>query len=303
MSESHTNTKTQTKPKRVREKNNPLGRKPMWLRKPIDFGKKNKMDMLLKDIGLNTVCQEASCPNISECFAQKEATFFILGTTCTRSCTFCDVDRGKPKPIDISEADKLVAGAKALGLKHIVITSPTRDDLSDYGANHYANVVKHLKTNLPNLNIELLIPDFRANKECLQIVVDAKPNIIGHNIETIKARGDIRGEATYERSLQVLQTLKELGKNTIKTKSAMMVGLGESESEVIEALKDLRDVGCELLCIGQYLAPSNKYERVLEYVTPQQFERYKQIAYELGFLYVKSEPYARSSYLASGYLD
>ncbi len=301
---SDTNTVTNTsKPKRIREKNNPLGRKPMWLRKPIAFSKKSKMDMLLKDIGLNTVCQEASCPNISECFAQKEATFFILGTICTRSCTFCDVDRGKPKPIDASEADKLLQGAKALGLKHIVLTSPTRDDLSDYGASHYANVVKHLKTNLPNLNIELLIPDFRADKNCLQMVIEAQPNIIGHNIETIQARGDIRGEANYERSLQVLKTLKELGKDSIKTKSAMMVGLGESESEVIQTLKDLRKVKCDLLCIGQYLAPSGKYERVLEYITPQQFKRYELLAYELGFLYVKSEPYARSSYLASEYLD
>jgi len=276
-------------------------RKPEWLRKKVSFAAKRETDELLKDIGIATICQEASCPNISECFSKKQATFLILGTICTRACTFCDVARGKPKSVDENEIQRVVEASKRMGLQNVVITSVTRDDLNDGGAEHFVKCVKALKDMKPDIKIELLIPDMNENKDAINKVANCGAEIVGHNIETIPRRYDVRGGSNYQRSLKVLQMIKESNPK-INTKSAIMLGLGESEDEVVEVFKDLRSVDCDFLSLGQYLSPSKKHTPVLEYVHPNQFKRYKEIALELGFRYVMSSPYTRSSYMAHEYL-
>jgi len=276
-------------------------RKPEWLRKKVSLEAKRQTDELLKDIGIATICQEASCPNISECFSKKQATFLILGIICTRACTFCDVTRGKPKAVDEKEIDKVVEACKRMGLQNVVITSVTRDDLDDGGAGHFVKCVQALKDMKPDIKIELLIPDMNENKDAINKVANCGAEIVGHNIETIPRRYDVRGGSNYQRSLKVLQMIKESNPK-INTKSAIMLGLGESEDEVVEVFKDLRSVDCDFLSLGQYLAPSKKHTPVLEYVHPDQFKRYKEIALELGFRYVMSSPYTRSSYMAHEYL-
>ncbi len=278
-----------------------IRRKPQWLRKKVSFQAKRDTDELLKDIGIATICQEASCPNISECFSKKQATFLILGQVCTRACTFCDVARGKPKAVDESEIAKVVEASKRMGLKNIVITSVTRDDLFDGGASQFVKCVSALKEFDISLKIELLIPDLNENKEAINKVANCGANIVGHNIETIPRRYDVRLGSSYKKSLRVLKLIKE-SNNDINTKSAIMLGLGEKESEVVEVMKDLRGVECDFLSIGQYLAPSKHHTPVLEYVKPEQFERYKRLALELGFRFVMSSPYTRSSYMAHEYL-
>jgi len=276
-------------------------KKPYWLKKKISLQAKIETDELLKDIGIATICQEASCPNIAECFSKKQATFLILGTICTRACTFCDVSRGKPKPIDESEISKVVEATKRMGLKNVVITSVTRDDLADGGADHFVKCVKALKQMKPDIKIELLIPDMNENKDAIKKVSNCGAKIVGHNIETISRRYDIRGGSNYQRSLRVLKIIKE-SNSKIRTKSAIMLGLGEKEEEVINLLKDLRDAQCDFLSIGQYLAPSKKHTPVVEFVHPDIFKKYKEIAIELGFKFVMSSPYTRSSYMAHEYL-
>jgi len=278
-----------------------MKRKPEWLRKKVSFAAKRETDELLKDIGIATICQEASCPNVSECFSKKQATFLILGTICTRACTFCDVTRGKPKSIDENEIQRVVEASKRMGLQNVVITSVTRDDLDDGGAEHFVKCVKALKDMKPDIKIELLIPDMNENKDAINKVANCGAEIVGHNIETIPRRYDVRGGSNYQRSLKVLQMIKESNPK-INTKSAIMLGLGESEDEVVEVFKDLRSVDCDFLSLGQYLSPSKKHTPVLEYVHPDQFKRYKEIALELGFRYVMSSPYTRSSYMAHEYL-
>eukprot|EP01028_Stygiella_incarcerata_P003093 TRINITY_DN15862_c0_g1_i14.p1 TRINITY_DN15862_c0_g1~~TRINITY_DN15862_c0_g1_i14.p1 ORF type:complete len:273 (-),score=-7.68 TRINITY_DN15862_c0_g1_i14:166-984(-) len=261
------------------------------------------MENLLKDVGgLHTICQEAKCPNISECFAKKNATFLILGDICTRRCSYCNVKTGLPTEVDLSEIQKVTTSVKHLGLKFVVITSPARDDLKDGGAQQFYRVTKDILEKCPGTQVEILIPDFKAREESLQTVIDSGAVIIGHNIETVPRFYKIRKNASYERSLQVLKRLKELGGDKIKTKSALMVGLGETEEEMVQVFKDLVAVGCKFLSIGQYLAPSGDYAKVIEYVKPEQFARYKELAMDLGFEFVHSTPYARSSYLAHEYL-
>jgi len=277
-------------------------RKPEWLRKKISFKEKRETDELLRDVGIATICQEASCPNISECFSKHQATFLLLGTICTRACTFCDVTRGKPKSVDNDEIDRVVEAVKRMGLKNVVITSVTRDDLDDGGAEHFSKCVKALKEFDPSIKIELLVPDFKGEKEPIKKVAFSGAEIVGHNVETVPRRYDVRGGSTYEGSLRVLRMIKEANPS-VKTKSALMLGLGESEDEVVDVMKDLREVGCDFLSLGQYLAPSKKHAEVLEYVHPKQFEKYKKIALKLGFRYVISSPYTRSSYMAHEYLQ
>ena len=277
-------------------------RKPEWLRKKVSFSAKRETDELLKDVGIATICQEASCPNISECFSKKQATFLILGTICTRACTFCDVTRGKPKSVDENEIQRVVEASKRMGLKNVVITSVTRDDLDDGGAEHFVKCVKALRDMKPDIKIELLIPDMNEDKNAINKVANSGAEIVGHNIETVPRRYDVRGGSSYQRSLRVLKMIKESNPK-VHTKSAIMLGLGESEDEVVETMKDLRDVECDFLSIGQYLTPSKKHTPVLEYVHPKQFDRYKEIALELGFKYVMSSPYTRSSYMAHEYLQ
>lgn len=279
-------------------------KKPEWLRKKLTPHAQIEMENLLKDVGgLHTICQEAKCPNISECFANKNATFLILGNICTRRCTYCNVTTGKPNGVDLSEIQKVTTSVLRLGLKFVVITSPARDDLADGGAEQFYRVTKDILEKSPQTKVEILIPDFKANEESLKRVIDSGATIIGHNVETVPSLYRIRRNGTYERSLEVLKKLKEFGGDKIKTKSALMVGLGETEDEMIAVFKDLLGVGCKFLSIGQYLAPSGDFEKVIEYVKPEQFKRYEQLAYDLGFEFVKASPYARSSYMAHQYLQ
>ncbi len=278
-------------------------KKPEWLRKKLVPNAQKEMEPLLGEHGLHTICQEAKCPNISECYAKKNATFLILGNICTRRCTYCNVHTGKPTEVDLSEIDGVTQSVIKLGLRFVVITSPARDDLADGGANQFYRVTKNILEKSPRTQVEILIPDFKGSEESLQKVVDSGAVIIGHNVETVPSLYHIRRNASYERSLEVLKKIKELGGDKVKTKSALMVGLGETEEEMVQVFKDLRAVGCEFLSIGQYLAPSGDYEKVKEFVTPEQFARYKELALELGFSFVHSTPYARSSYLAHEYLS
>lgn len=278
-------------------------KKPEWLRKKITPSAQREMESLLQDAGLHTICQEAKCPNISECFAKKNATFLILGNICTRRCSYCNVQTGMPNHIDKKEIEEVTTSVLKLGLKFVVITSPARDDLKDGGAQHFYDVTRSILDNTTDTQVELLVPDFKGSDDSIQKVVDSGAVIIGHNVETVPSLYKIRKNASYERSLEVLRKIKELGGERVKTKSALMVGLGESEDEMVEVFKDLLSVGCKFLSIGQYLAPSGDYEKVKEFVKPEQFERYKKIALDLGFEFVHSTPYARSSYLAHEYLS
>ncbi len=278
-------------------------KKPEWLRKKLTPHTQIEMENLLKDVGgLHTICQEAKCPNISECFANKNATFLILGNICTRRCTYCNVTTGKPNSVDLSEIQKVTTSVLHLGLKFVVITSPARDDLKDGGAEQFYKVTQDILEKSPGTKVEILIPDFKANEESLKRVIESGATIIGHNVETVPSLYRVRRNGTYERSLEVLKRLKELGGDKIKTKSALMVGLGETEAEMVQVFKDLLKIGCKFLSIGQYLAPSGEFEKVIEYVNPAQFKRYEELAYDLGFEYVKASPYARSSYMAHQYL-
>ena len=276
-------------------------RKPEWLRKKIDFKAQKEMDQLLNESGIHTICQEARCPNISECFANKNATFLILGNICTRRCTYCNVKTGKPFEVNQKEIDQVTTSVQKLGLKYIVITSPARDDLKDGGSLQFYKVTQDILQKVPGADVELLIPDFKGKTSSLQTAVDSGASVIGHNIETVPSLYKIRKASTYTRSIDVLKQLKELGAGKIKTKSAIMVGLGETHEEMTQVFKDLREVGCDFLSIGQYLQPTGGYEEVKEYVTPETFALYKREALDMGFEFVHSTPYARSSYMAHEY--
>jgi lipoic acid synthetase len=277
-------------------------RKPQWLRKKIEFSAQKQMDQLLNDVGIHTICQEAKCPNISECFAKKNATFLILGNVCTRRCTYCNVSTGKPFEVNQEEIEQVTVSVQKLGLKYVVITSPARDDLGDGGALQFDKVTKNILKEVPGTKVELLVPDFLGKIESIKIVATSGAVVLGHNIETVPRLYNIRKASKYERSIEVLRQLNEFSAVNIRTKTGLMVGLGETEEEMIQVFKDLREVGCTLLSIGQYLAPSANFEKVVEYVKPSQFERYKKLALDMGFEYVHSSPYTRSSYLAHEYI-
>ncbi|MGB9809038.1 MAG: lipoyl synthase, partial [Caldanaerobacter sp.] len=246
-------------------------RKPEWLKVRILSEDLNRMEAFLKNMGLNTVCQSANCPNMGECFARRTATFMIMGNICTRNCRFCAVEKGHPQPLDEEEPGRVAEAARRLGLKHVVVTSVTRDDLPDGGASHFAKTIYELKK-LPGVTVEVLVPDFMGNEEAIRTVVEAKPDVINHNVETVpRLYSRVRPKADYIRSLNLLKKVKELDP-LILTKSGIMVGLGETEEEVIEVMKDLRDIDCDMMTIGQYLRPSHKHIEVAEYVTPEQFK-------------------------------
>ncbi|ABY93308.1 lipoyl synthase [Thermoanaerobacter brockii subsp. lactiethylicus] len=271
--------------------------KPEWLKVRLLNEDLNRMEAFLKSMSLNTVCQSANCPNMGECFARKTATFMIMGNICTRNCRFCAVEKGHPQPLDEDEPRRIAEAAQKLGLKHVVVTCVTRDDLPDGGASHFAKTIYELKK-LPGVTVEVLVSDFMGKEESIAQVVEAKPDIINHNIETVpRLYPNVRPKADYLRSLNLLKKSKELDPY-ILTKSGIMVGLGETEEEVIQVMKDLRSVDCDMMTIGQYLRPSAKHIEVAEYVIPQQFKRYEEIGYELGFKYVASGPLVRSSYYA-----
>ncbi|MDD4201875.1 MAG: lipoyl synthase [Candidatus Omnitrophica bacterium] len=277
-------------------------RKPKWLNKKIDINKCREVASLMGELKLNTICKEASCPNISECFNKKIATFLILGDICTRNCKFCGVQKGEPLKVDKKENQRVLEAIKKLGLKYVVITSVTRDDLKDGGAKNFADIIKQLKEKIPQIKIEVLVPDFKGNEKDIEKVVKAQPDIFSHNIETIsRLYPQVRQMADYKLSLSVLQKAKDIAPY-IKTKTGIMLGLGETQVQVLEALDDLRKVNCDFISIGQYLPPSTTHYKVQEYITPEMFDFYKEQAIQKGFKHVESAPYVRSSYMADRYL-
>ena len=279
-----------------------ITRKPEWLQKKISPSAHTDMERLLGDLQLHTVCQEAHCPNISECFRQKQATFLILGKICTRLCSFCNVSKEQPGPVDNGEPGRVAQAIGRLGLSHVVVTSPTRDDLADGGAGLYAKTVAEIRALSPGTRIELLIPDFWGDRESLALVIAARPDILGHNLETVPRLYHIRSGADYRRSLGVLATVRELDP-LLQTKSGIMLGLGEEEDEVLRLMADLLTVGCSFLSLGQYLAPSRRHFPVQAYLPPEVFDMYRAKALTMGFNHVESGPYVRSSYHAEQYLD
>ena len=274
-------------------------RKPEWLKKRIDPTAVMQMESILRSLGLHTVCEGANCPNRGECFKNKTATFMILGDVCTRNCRFCAVTKGGPTPVDPLEPEHVADAAQKLGLGHVVVTSVTRDDLPDGGASHFADVVAAVKKRLPNVTIEVLIPDFQGDLAALQTVIAARPDIINHNIETVPSLYTIvRPMAQYDRSLELLSRVKQYGSG-IYSKSGLMVGLGETQDEVYAVMDDLVAVGCDILTIGQYLQPTQEHLPVAEYIHPDQFDEYKRIGLHKGFKYIASGPLVRSSYNAA----
>jgi lipoic acid synthetase len=270
-----------------------------WLRRTLpDQRVLDRMDALLEGLNLHTVCDSALCPNRGECFKKGTATFIILGNICTRNCGFCAVKKGKPLPLDPEEPYHIAQAARHLQLKHIVVTSVTRDDLPDGGAEHFAETIIEIKKQLPKSTVEVLVPDFEGSWEALQRVIDAQPEVINHNIETVnRLYRLVRPKAVYKRSLELLRQVKIRDKNII-SKSGIMVGLGEEEEEIIQAMKDLREVDGDILTIGQYLRPSPLHLRVQNYIHPDKFEEYQKTGMSLGFKYVASAPLVRSSYHA-----
>ncbi len=257
-----------------------------------------KIKAMLRMLNLHTVCEEASCPNIGECFSRKTATFMIMGDTCTRACPYCDVAHGKPKPLDPAEPFHIAKAVRMLGLRHVVITSVNRDDLPDGGASHFAKVIRAVKEENPECSVEVLIPDFQGNKEALKVVVDAKPDVINHNIETVPSLyKEVRHRGDYKRSLDIIRWIKELS-DDIKSKSGIMVGLGEEKEEVIKVMKDLVENRCEIFTIGQYLQPSKNHLPVKKYYTEDEFKEFEKIGYKIGFKEVFSGILVRSSYHA-----
>lgn len=277
-----------------------IRRKPVWLRKKVDPGAHREMERLLTEYNLATVCREALCPNMTECYSRRQATFLILGRECTRACTFCNVGRGNPLPPDPDEPGRIAGAVEQLALRHLVITSPTRDDLADGGAAQYAATVHALRSACPNLTIELLIPDFAGSEASLRRVLDAGPDICGHNLETVPRLYEIRGGAGYARSLSLIRSARQMAPK-IPLKSGLMLGMGETEEEVLATLGDLRSAGCVYLTLGQYLSPSRGHLSVAEYLHPDYFLHLKESASALGFLHVESGPYVRSSYLADNF--
>ena len=270
-------------------------KKPNWLRVKLPIGENYKNVRKLVDTHkLHTICESGNCPNMGECWGEGTATFMILGNICTRSCQFCAVATGKPEPVDWDEPQRVAEAIYLMKVKHAVITSVDRDELADGGSIVWHNTIKAVKALNPNTTLETLIPDFKANEEQILRVVEAKPNVISHNIETVERITPlVRVQAKYKRSLQVLTILKKTG---IRTKSGIMLGIGETKEEVILTLKDLIEVGLDVVTIGQYLQPSKNHLPVQRFVHPDEFNELKEIGYQLGFNYVESGPLVRSSY-------
>ena len=275
-----------------------LARKPEWLRKRIDYNSMREMGNLLRSLNLNTVCESAKCPNMGECFRNGTATFLILGDVCTRNCKFCAIPTGKPLPPDTEEAKHLAEAAYKLKLKHVVITSVTRDDLPDGGASQFADCINAVNKRMPNTSIEVLIPDFKGNTDALDIVMAANPDIINHNVETVPELYKlICPMANYKQSLEVLNYVKTK-RPDIYTKSGLMLGLGEKLPSVYSIIDDLKNIDCNMITIGQYLPPSNEHALLKEYIHPDIFKSIEDYCNNKDFLYTASGPYVRSSYHA-----
>lgn len=288
--------KTENIPMEKQEKETLL-RKPEWLRlKPCNAPHYANVSHIVKDHALHTICASGRCPNQNECWSRGTATFMVMGDICTRGCKFCATTTGKPLPLNPKEPENVAESIHLMGLKHCVITSVDRDDLPDAGAEHWAKIVTAIREKNPDTTIELLIPDFDGREELIDRVINAKPDIIGHNIETCRSMTPkVRSKATYDTSLKVLKHIADKG---MICKSGMMVGIGETDEEVIETMKDLRAAGCNIFTIGQYLRPTRAHYPVDRYVHPDTFEMYKQKGLEMGFDYIASAPMVRSSYLA-----
>jgi lipoic acid synthetase len=279
---------------------------PSWIKKTINpqsipFVENTRS--VLKKFKVKTVCDSAHCPNLNECYGKSTATFMIMGDTCTRNCRFCSVNHGKPQKLDVLEPSRVAAAVEKLQLKHAVVTSVTRDDLEDYGVNHFVKTVIEIKTKKPDTVVEALIPDFHAEKNLVEKLVSVGPEIIGHNLETVpELHYQLKPESKYYASLTVLDMIKSCNPR-IYTKSALMLGLGENEHSVIQAMRDLREVKCDIVVLGQYLQPTEKQVEVKRYVEEEEFESYREAARELGFLHITAETFARSSYHADKFSD
>lgn len=275
-----------------------MERKPEWLRVRYNQEAVSEVAGLLRELKLNTVCKEANCPNLGECYRMRTATFMILGSTCTRSCRFCNVTAGRPAPPDPEEPENVAAAVQKLGLRHVVLTCPARDDLPDGGAEHFARTVRAIRAKCPGVTVETLISDMKMNTDALDTVIKARPEVLNHNVETVEAlQKAVRPQADYRRSLNVLRRCKEKDP-TLLTKTGFMVGLGETEEQVEALMDDILSTGCDILTIGQYLQPTPAHYPLVRYASPEDFARYRETALAKGFRYVASAPLARSSYKA-----
>jgi lipoic acid synthetase len=273
--------------------------RPPWLKTRIHCGDVfARVDNVLKKWSLNTVCQEAACPNIGECYNQRTATFLILGDVCTRNCAFCAVKKGTPRTLDSQEPERVAQAVKELGLYHVVITSVTRDDLPDGGAGCFARTIDEIRKINSGIIVEVLIPDLRGSKKALTIIRDASPHIVGHNVETVpRLYSQVRSTANYRQSLTIIKTTKD--SSLITTKSGLMVGLGEKKEEILTTMDDLRAVGCDILTIGQYLSPTKQCFPIKRYYHPQEFEEFTREGKERGFKWIEAGPLVRSSFHAN----
>ena len=276
-------------------------RKPEWLKIRLPRGfKTSQVVQLLNDKHLHTICSSGMCPNRAECWGAGTATFMIGGNICTRNCRFCNVATGRPLPLDPKEIEDIVDSVKQLNLKHVVLTSVDRDDLEDCGASHWANMIRSLKKECPGLTMEVLIPDFKGREDLLDIVMAESPDIISHNMETVRRlTPDVRTFATYDGSLGVLRYLASKG---VRTKSGIMLGLGETRDEILETMDDLLEAGCQIMTIGQYLQPTKDHFPVQDYIHPDQFSEYAEIGKRKGFRHIESAPMVRSSYHAEKHI-
>jgi lipoic acid synthetase len=286
-------------PEKANRPDSPIQRKPDWIRvKAPGSPLWAETNRIVKEHGLVTVCEEAGCPNVGECWEKKHATFMIMGDTCTRACAFCNVKTGMPGALDKEEPAKIADAVAKLGLSHVVITSVDRDDLKDGGAQHFADVIRAIRERSPLTTIEILTPDFLRKDGALEVVVEAKPDVFNHNLETVPSNYlTVRPGARYFHSIRLLQRVKELDPS-IFTKSGIMVGLGEKRNEVLQLMDDLRSADVDFLTIGQYLQPTKKHHAVIDFITPEAFKAYETIAYTKGFLLVSATPLTRSSHHA-----
>ena len=291
---------SQRHPEKAHKSDNPQPKKPDWIRvkAPVSVGYKKTRD-IMRENRLVTVCEEAGCPNVGECWSQGHATMMIMGDICTRGCSFCNIATGKPNNLDLFEPGRVALAVKKLDLKHVVITSVDRDDLKDGGADHFAQTIRAIRKQSPNTTIEILTPDFlKCEDGALEVVVDAKPDVFNHNLETVPGLyPEVRPGARYFHSLRVLQRVKEMDRSMF-TKSGMMVGLGEDRQAVMQVMDDLRSADVDFLTIGQYLQPTPKHHAVDRFVHPEEFKSYEQAALGKGFLMVSATPLTRSSYHA-----
>ena len=286
-------------PEKIHRPSNPIQRKPSWIRVRLTNSSIYRdTKKIVKDNNLHTVCEEAGCPNISECWSKKHATFMIMGDTCTRACAFCNVKTGIPNPLDKNEPSRVAKATKDLSLSHVVITSVDRDDLSDGGAEHFVKTIISIRKKNPKTTIEILTPDFLRKGDVYKKVVDAEPDVFNHNIETVPSNYTmVRPGSRYFQSINLLKEVKDYN-NKIFTKSGLMLGLGEREEELFQVMDDLRCAGVDFLTLGQYLQPTEKHYPIKKFIPPEDFEKFKKIAYSKGFLQVSSSPMTRSSYHA-----